>query len=171
MRTEDGRAERAASNQQDPSVLVAIVPGRRDWELVRQEGWYRIPVARAPRQMAVDYLAFYFPGCFGPWRWSVRCYSPVLRFEVLPRRLLLPDEADHPRAGALYYRLQLGPLETLAQPIPSRQLRRVTFLLTTLDRLLNAEELGELWLRPRPQAAVERAYRLGELAPAYGAAA
>ncbi|MHB9033531.1 MAG: hypothetical protein ACYC6L_10830 [Anaerolineae bacterium] len=40
-------------------VLVVIVPSQRDWDLVLNEHWYRIPVSRAPRRVAADYLAFY----------------------------------------------------------------------------------------------------------------
>ncbi|MBK9599079.1 MAG: hypothetical protein IPO60_12375 [Flavobacteriales bacterium] len=33
------------------TALVAIVPSRRDWELVRTQGWYRIPVRTAPEMV------------------------------------------------------------------------------------------------------------------------
>jgi hypothetical protein len=36
-------------------------------------------------------------------------------------------------------------LRALEHPIPSRKLRRVTFIPTTVDRLLNAGEINDLW--------------------------
>jgi hypothetical protein len=40
-------------------VLVAVVNNRRDLEIARLLGWYRIPVRSAPKAVGVDYLAFY----------------------------------------------------------------------------------------------------------------
>lgn len=149
-------------NYSTQRVLVAIVPSRRDWDLVQRERWYRVPVKRAPKLFAADYVAFYHPRIFDEWRWTIRFYAPIERLGVATRRELLPQESDHPRADELYYKLQLGPLETLAHPIPSRALRRVTFISTTLQKLLTASDIGEFWLRERPGDRVRRAYRLRE---------
>ncbi len=143
-------------------VLVAIVPSLRDWALVCEEHWYRIPLERAPQRIAASYLAFYHPACFRETRWTISYYAPLLRYRVVPRRVLLPGEPNHPHAEALYYRLEIGDLIALPRPIPSPRLRRVTFIMTTLSRLLSAREISDLWLRDAPQAARERALRLGE---------
>lgn len=148
-------------------VLVAVTPSARDWDLVRQEGWYRIPLARAPQRIGAEYLAFYHPGCLGATRWSIPAYAPILGYRVATRGELLPEEADHPRAAELYYRIALGELFSLTPPIPSRRLRRVTFIRTTLDRLLAAREINDLWWKEAPGAARQRALRLGELPAAY----
>jgi len=133
--------------QHHERVLVAVVPRPRDWELVRSEHWYRIPVSRAPRRIGAEYLAFYHTGRFGELRWSIRYYAPTRRYRLMRRRELLPGEPDHPRADALYYKIEIGPLKALPRPIPSRRLRRVTFILTTLPRLLSAQEITDLWER------------------------
>ena len=117
------------------SVLVAVVPSLKDWERIQRERWYRIPLKRAPRQIGAEYLAFYHPGCFGDLRWSIRSYAAIQRYSLAPRRALLPEEGDHPRAGDLYYRLDLGPLQTLPHPVYSRRIRRVTFIHTDLETL------------------------------------
>ncbi len=49
-------------------VLVAIITTRRDLEIARVLGWYRIPLRRAPKVIAVDYLAFYQTAAFGSRR-------------------------------------------------------------------------------------------------------
>ncbi|GAB4217377.1 MAG: hypothetical protein OHK0022_59540 [Roseiflexaceae bacterium] len=126
-------------------VLVVVVTQPRDLELARTAGWYRIPLRSAPRELAVALIAFYQTAAFGPERWSVRYAAPLLRATIATRRMLLPDEPDHPRAGQRYYRLELGPLVALPAPIPSRRLRRVTFIPTSVGRLLHARDVAELW--------------------------
>jgi len=43
----------------DDLVLVAILPKPRDLEIARVLGWYRIPLATAPKTIRVDWIAFY----------------------------------------------------------------------------------------------------------------
>ncbi len=149
----------------EETVLVAVVPSLSDWERVLREGWYRIPLRRAPRRIGAEYIAFYHPKVFGDLRWTVTYYAPVRRYVLVPRRELLPDQPDHPRATELYFRIDLGPLQRLPQPIVSRALRRITFIPTTLSRLLSARELGELWVQEKAAARWERVRRLGEAPP------
>ncbi len=127
------------------TVLVAVVPSLADWRRVQDEGWYRIPLRRAPQQIGAEYIAFYHPGCFGAWRWSIRTYAAVQEYRVVTRRELLPDEPDHPRALELYYRIALGPLQPLPHPVYSQRLRRVTFIRTDMEALFGASEICDLW--------------------------
>jgi len=127
-------------------VLVAVMNNRRDFERVRDQGWYRIPAKHAPPSTAEsDYIAFYFTKAFGEERWAIHWYAPVRGHELAHRRELLPDEPDHPRANRVYYKLQLGPLERLEPPIISLRWRRVTFIETTWDRFQMAQEINELY--------------------------
>lgn len=136
-------------------VLVALMNNGRDWEIAQTLGWYRIPVERAPRQVGADYLAFYFSAAFEPaLRFTVACYAPILAYRLLSRAELLPDQADHPRAGARYFKLEIGPLTRLDPPIPSRRLRRIAFIPTTLERLLHAGEINDLWDKGKGQDAL-----------------
>ncbi|MGC9334127.1 MAG: hypothetical protein ACP5JJ_08270, partial [Anaerolineae bacterium] len=68
-----------------------------------------------------------------------------LGHELVTRRTLLPDEAGHPRASELYYKLQLGPLQQREPPIVSRRWRRITFIHTTWDRFQAAQEINDLF--------------------------
>jgi very-short-patch-repair endonuclease len=135
----------------DAPVLVAVVNNQRDLDRARDEGWYRIPVKRAPRRVAAEFLALYQTRAFGGEGCAVNYYAPVRRFHVLTRAELLPDEADHPRAGDSYYKIEIGPLQALPRPVPSRALRRIAFIPTTLSRLLAAREINDLWQRDDPQ--------------------
>lgn len=146
-------------------VLVVVVNKRRDWELARREGWYRIPVKRAPPQVGADVLAFYQTAAFGPEeRWAVNTYAPVRRYRIVTRAELLPEEANHPRAGDRYFKVEIGPLQKLPHPVPSRRLRRITFIPTTLERLLNAREINDLWLGNPLQERLWAALKAEEMA-------
>lgn len=125
-------------------ILVAIMNQPRDLEIARLLGWYRIPLRSAPRVIAVDYLAFYQTASFGEARWRIQYLAPVRGHELTTRRELLRDEPDHPRAGQEYFKIQLGPLARLPEPIPAENWRRITFFYTTGELLLAAREVQDL---------------------------
>jgi len=125
-------------------VLVAVLNDPRDLEIARLLGWYRIPLRTAPKVIAVDYLAFYQTGAFGEQRWQIEHVAPVRGVELTTRFELLQDEIDHPRAKEEYYKIQLGPMESLRQPILAETWRRITFLYTTGEYLLNARTVNDL---------------------------
>ena len=129
----------------DARVLVAVVTRPVDLQHAREHGWYRIPLNRAPRALAADYLAFYQTAAFGGERWAVRFMAQVQRVSVATRAELLPAEDRHPRAAERYYRFALGSLQPLPAPIPSRRLRRISFIPTTYGQLLRARDVVELW--------------------------
>jgi hypothetical protein len=128
------------------TVLIAVLKDPRDLQRAQEEGWYRIPAQHLPpRGSTARYLAFYQPrGTFGPEGGAVRYLARVAGWEMLRRRDLLPGEPDHPRADELYYRIRLGPLEQLPQPIRSGCWKRVTFIVTHWERLQQAGELRDL---------------------------
>lgn len=126
-------------------ILVAYMPKPRDLEIARLLGWYRIPLATAPKVIAVDHLAFYQPASFGEdHRWRVEYVAPVRGHELVTRAELLRDEPDHPRAGEEYFKIQLGPLLRLPRPIHADGWKRFTFLYTTGEYLCKAETLSDL---------------------------
>ncbi len=147
----------------DDPVLVVLVNSLRDWQIVETEHWYRVPVQHAPPHFSqASYVAFYFARTFGEKKWSIREYAPFRGHELVRRRDLLPKEEDHARADVVYYKLQLGPLISLARPIVSRSGRRLLFLWTTggkfsraveiNDLIHNREEDDRLWRRIRDQS-------------------
>ncbi len=141
-------------------VLVAYLPSPRDLEIARLLGWYRIPFRRAPKVVAVDILAFYQPASFGEaHQWRVEYAAPVLGHELTTRAELLRDEPDHPRAGEMYYKIQLGALEKLPHPILAEKWRRFTFLYTTGEYLLRAKTLRDLTVRDEERKTLWRALR------------
>ena len=142
----------AIAPNDDSPVLVVVVNDPADLDRAQREGWYRIPLARAPTRVAAEWLAFYQTGAFpAAERWAVRWLAPVRGYRLATRRELIPAEPDHRRAGDLYYRVTLGPLEPVEPPILSRRLRRITFIPTTLARLRGADEINDLWIKSSAQ--------------------
>jgi len=127
-------------------VLIAYMPEPADFELVREQGWYRIPQKHAPKGLYAEYYAFYFGRKFGDQKWAIHHYARQSGFELARRVDLLPDQPDHPQALEPYYRVALGPLQSLDQPIVSLRWRRITFMHTTWDRFEEAREINDLQL-------------------------
>lgn len=156
-------------------ILVCLLPTPRDLEIARLLGWYRIPLRTAPKVVAVDYLAFYQPSTFGDHSGQIEFVAQVKGHELTTRGELLKDEADHPRANEEYFKIQLGGLEKLKEPIHSDKWKRLTFLYTTGEYLLNAKLLNDLvvqneereilWRTLRERAENEQLYKT-DLPPA-----
>ena len=151
-------------------ILVAFLPTPRDLEIARLLGWYRIPLRAAPKVVAVDYLAFYQPASFGERGGRIEFVSEVRGHELATRAELLRDEADHSRAREEYYKIQLGGLEKLPIPITTDKWKRITFLYTTGEYLLNAKSVNDLvvqsderqllWRSLRERAENEQLYKV-----------
>ncbi|MCI0579097.1 MAG: hypothetical protein L0332_16460 [Chloroflexi bacterium] len=127
-------------------VLVTYVPSLADFAVIQEEGWYRIPQRHAPKGLHAEYFAFYFGHNFGDLKWAIHYYAPQVGHELATRLDLFPDQPDHPRAQELYYKVQLGPLQRLAEPIVSLRWRRITFMHTTWDRFQDAREINDLFV-------------------------
>jgi len=150
-------------------ILVCLLPTPRDLEIARLLGWYRIPLRTAPKVVAVDYLAFYQPSAFGGRGGKIEFVAEVRGHELTTRGELLKDEADHPRAREEYYKIQIGGLEKLKEPVVADKWKRITFLYTTGEYLLNAKTLNDLvvdgderlvlWRSLRERAENEQLYK------------
>jgi hypothetical protein len=150
-------------------ILVCLVPAPRDLEIARLLGWYRIPLRRAPKVVAVDRLAFYQPGSFGEHGERIEYTAAVQGHELTTRAELLQEEGSHPRAQEEYFRIQLGPLEALPAAIRAGSWKRITFLYTLGDYLLRARTVRDLvvdaderlllWKSLRERAAADQPYR------------
>jgi hypothetical protein len=120
---------------------------------------HRIPLKRAPKTVAVDWLAFYQTARFGDEKWAIHHVAPVRGHELTTRAELLRTQPDHPRAQEQYYKIQIGTLERLPRPIPSRKWRRITFFYTTGERLLRAGELNDLIVQSEERELLWKALR------------
>lgn len=135
-------------------VLVAVVNTLEDKRLAREAGWYRIPIASA-RKWLTDcwpprWLAFYKTKVFGSEAHAVNYYAIVRTIRTVSRSGLFPyTSRSHPKANRRYYQLLLDDLQPLPVPILSRRLRRVVFIPTTFEKILEkfrtAVEINDLW--------------------------
>lgn len=155
-------------------ILVAIMPNPQDFEIARVLGWYRIPLRRAPKVVDVDYLAFYQTAAFGETeRWQIRYIAPVKGHELTTRGELLRNEPGHPRSSEEYYKIQIGPLVALPEPICATHWRRITFFYTTgeylrrawsvNDLVIHTDERELLWSSLRERALQGGSYQTDEL--------
>jgi hypothetical protein len=140
-------------------ILVCLLPTPRDLEIARLLGWYRIPLRTAPKVVAVDYLAFYQPSAFAERGGQIEFIAQVRGHELTTREELLCDEKDHPRAKEEYYKIQLGGLEKLSEPIKTDKWKRLTFLYSTGEYLLNAKILNDLVVQNEEREILWRSLR------------
>ncbi len=150
-------------------ILVCLLPSPRDLEIARLLGWYRIPLRSAPKVVSVDYLAFYQPAAFGERGGQIEYVAQVNGHELTTRGELLKDESEHPRAKEEYFKIQLGGLEKLKEPVKTDKWKRLTFLYSTGEYLLNAKTLNDLvvegeernllWKNLRERAVNEQLYK------------
>jgi len=136
-----------------------LIPTPRDLEIARLLGWYRIPLRTAPKVVAVDRLAFYQPSAFGDSGGRIEFIADVRGHELTTRGELLRDEANHPRAREEYYKIQIGELEKLSQPITADKWKRLTFLYTTGEYILKAKTLNDLVVDSDERAVLWRSLR------------
>jgi hypothetical protein len=127
------------------TVLVGVINKPADWAILQEQHWYRIPVRSAPqRGVNAPVIAFYQTKAFADDRWTISYFAYAREWRTVSRIQLLPDEPDHPRAQEPYYQVLLGNLQRLEHPIASRQWRRITFIVTHWQRLVEAREISEL---------------------------
>ncbi len=150
-------------------ILVAILPNQRDFDIARLFGWYRIPLKSAPKVISVDYLAFYQTKTFGEAeRWQIAYVAEILGHELTRRQDLLRDEPDHPRAQEEYFKLQIGPIQRLTEPIPAGDWKRITFFYTTGEQFQHANTINDLVIKSHDEREVlwhtlrERALKANE---------
>lgn len=155
-------------------VMVALIPSPRDLDIARLLGWYRIPLKTAPKIIAVDHLAFYQPSAF-PKRdqMLIRWLAPIRGHELTTRSEIIQNQPDHPRAREEYFKLQLGPLIELSEPIPAKGWKRITFFYTTGERVKLAQSINDLpvhdeerpilWQALRERALKSEEYRADQL--------
>ena len=53
----DGEEDLLEAEPSSPRVLVAVMNNQRDFQIAQEQGWYRIPVKRAPPRLGADYLS------------------------------------------------------------------------------------------------------------------
>lgn len=131
------------------TVLVVLINSKTDFEIVKFQNWYRIPVRNAPpivRNGTVQIIAFYHTKIFEFEKYSIKWYGNVKRISVVKRKELFPEhEQFDPKSENEYYKIEFAPLIELPAPIISMRQRRLLFIPTTEQKFFNATEINHLF--------------------------
>jgi hypothetical protein len=128
-------------------VLVGVINRKGDFEIARDQHWYRVPVKQAPRGIFADYLAFFLSGkVFKEQSGTIPYYAKIEGHELAYRRDLLPEESPHPRDDEQYYKVQFHFLLEREPPIVNQPSPyRFAFIYTTGDRFEHAHHIRDLY--------------------------
>lgn len=124
---------------------MALVNNLRDWQILNDELWYRIPIDTAPRRWPPEWMAFYQTKVFGDDAYAIHRYGRVAEIRTRSRLELLPAEWQSAKRDRTYHQIILERLDELPDPIVSRAWRRIVFIPTTLDKLETATEINDLF--------------------------
>ena len=136
-----------SSKKENKELLIALLPKKSALDILKNEGWYHIPVDTAPKRWPPKVMAFYQGKVFGNEEaYKIRHFGEVKKIDIIPRKELFPDdEKNQNKAENLYYRIQLKSLEERFTPIISFRPRRLVFIPTTLDKFENADQINDLF--------------------------
>lgn len=130
-------------------VLVAIINDKRDFAIVHDQNWYRIPVSSVRKWLKEfwppQWLAFYQTKVFGAEAYFVNYFAQVIQIREAYRWQLFPNEPLNEKSNRQYYQLILNPLRRLPESIPSQRWRRIVFIPTTWQKFINAVEINDLY--------------------------
>lgn len=76
-------------------LLVAIMNTPSDFEILKTQGWYRVPVDTAPKRWPPQWIAFYQTKIFGDEAHAVRYYGRVTKINRPRHVLLFEPTPDH----------------------------------------------------------------------------
>ena len=139
----------------DDRVLVGVIKRVKDYQIARQQHWYRIPQRQMPGGVQAEYIAFFLSGAaFRGQGGVIASFARITGLELARRRDLLPGEGQ--RADDIYYKLQFRRLIERDPPIVNSSKRRFSFIRTTWDRFVCAEAIPDLY--SRAEYYVDRVY-------------
>ena len=132
------------THKKQREVLIALLRKVSDFAILETEGWYRIPLDKAPNWRP-KWLAFYQPKAFKDRAYLIEYYGKVAEIEEAPRRVLFPNEFESAKSGKIYKRYRLEKLEPLENPIISLIPRRLLFVPTTWEKFSTAEYINDIF--------------------------
>ena len=139
----------------DDRVLIGVVKRQKDYEIARQEHWYRIPQQRMPHGINAEYIAFFLSRrSFREQGGAIASFARITGVELVRRADLLPDETR--RGQDLYYKVQFRQLVDKEPPISNDSRRAFSFIRTTWDRFVAATTIPDLY--SRAEFYVDRVY-------------
>jgi hypothetical protein len=94
---------------ENKELLVALFPKKSALDILKNEGWYHIPVETAPqKRWPPKVMAFYQGAVFGvEERYKIRYFAEVGNIDIVPRKVLFPDDEENKHKGDNLYYLSL----------------------------------------------------------------
>jgi very-short-patch-repair endonuclease len=127
-------------------TVVCWLKQKSDLSILLNEGWYRIPVkTQLDNLHRVKYLAFYQSHAFYKSSCIIKHYGTIEKIDTVKRTELFPKEKLNEKSDEYYYRIKMKDMNILETPIPSKRGRRIIFINTTLEKLLSATEVNDLF--------------------------
>ncbi len=90
-------------------------------------------------------MAFYQPKVFGAEAYSVNYFARVVGIQEVARHELFPNEPRDERSQRKYHKVSLAELRRREEPIRSPTWRRITFIPTSWQKFVTAEEINDLF--------------------------
>ena len=139
----------------DDRVLVGVVKRVKDYDIIRNDHWYRIPQRQMPDGINAEYIAFFLSrSAFRQGGGAVASFARITGIELARRTDLLPGEDQ--RSADIYYRVQFRKLVDKDPPIANASRRSISFIRTTWDRFIAATTIPDLY--SRAEFYVDRVY-------------
>lgn len=126
-------------------VLIALLNNPIDFAILRDEGWYRIPVSSAPKRFPPEFIAFYQTKVFKESAFQIRYYGEVDQIRKLVRSDLFPKEPINEKSEKEYFQIKIKELRVLQEPIKSQKPRRIIFIPTTKKKFFGSESINDLF--------------------------
>jgi len=91
------------------------------------------------------WLAIYQTKTFGEEAYCVNYFAKVRDVKQVYRHEIFPDEPMNEKTNNKYHQIFIEPLKPLDKPIYSFRRRRIIFIPTTYDKLMQAEQINDLY--------------------------
>lgn len=116
---------------------------------MREQLWYRIPVSSVEKRLKEKWppkwLAFYQTSALDAEKHAVNYFAEVIEIREVCRWQLFPSEPQDEKSNKKYYQIFVNPIQRLPKPIFSRRFRRIIFIPTTWEKLVNTVEINDLY--------------------------
>jgi very-short-patch-repair endonuclease len=126
-------------------VLIAILNNPIDLAILRDQGWYRIPVDSAPKRFPPETIAFYQTKLFKDEAYRILYYGDVSEITQVTRKDLFPEEPENVKTSRSYFKINIKELNKLETPIISHRPRRIVFIPTTRNKFEDAKIVNDLF--------------------------
>ncbi len=138
--------KRKFSKYPPADLIVCWLKYKNDLSILLNDGWYRIPLEKAPKNIFnVKYLAFYQSYVFGKNAYIIKHFGTIDKIQSLKRYELFPKEKTNVKSGLDYLKISMKDMNILEKPIVAKRPRKIVFINSTLNKLLNANDVNDLF--------------------------